>query len=50
MEFDIAPEPDPAERAAILAALEADEAAQQAGSRWAEALLPSREDGEEPRP
>lgn len=50
MEFEITPEPDPTERAAILAALEAEEAAQAAGSRWAEALLPPREDAEDPSP
>jgi hypothetical protein len=47
--FDITPEPDEDERAAILAALAADEATQPAASEWAQALLPSR-DGEEGTP
>jgi len=50
VEFDIAPEPDPDERAAILAALEAEEAAQPADTSWADALLPRRAEGEEPGP
>jgi hypothetical protein len=50
VEFEISPEPEPAERAAILAALEAEGAARPDESRWAEAVLPPREDGREPRP
>jgi hypothetical protein len=45
---DITPEPDEDERAAILAALAAEAAAEPAPSGWADALLPARggEDGE----
>lgn len=43
MELEISPEPDPAERAAILAALEADDAERSAASPWADALLPRRD-------
>jgi len=42
----ITPEPDEAERKAILVALAADEAEQPAVSAWAAALLPAREDEE----
>jgi hypothetical protein len=42
----ITPEPDEAERKAILAALAADDAEQPAVSEWAAALLPAREDDE----
>jgi hypothetical protein len=38
----ITPEPDEAEREAILAALAADETERSKLSRWAEALLPER--------
>jgi hypothetical protein len=47
---DITPEPDEDERAAILAALTADDVAMHpAPSCWAEALLPAR-DGEDGAP
>jgi hypothetical protein len=49
MPLDITPEPDEAERKAILAGLAADEGAQPAASEWAAALLPARND-EEPEP
>jgi hypothetical protein len=42
----ITPEPDEAERKAILAALAAEDAAQHAVSEWAAALLPARDDEE----
>ena len=38
--IQITPEPDEAERRAILAALAAEEAERSAASEWAEALLP----------
>jgi hypothetical protein len=41
---EITPEPEEDERKAILAALAADEAARPAGSEWADALLPVRDD------
>ena len=44
----ITPEPDEAERQAILAALAAEEAEQPGASEWAAALLPAREDEPEP--
>jgi len=44
----ITPEPDEAERKAILAALAAVEAEQPVASEWAAALLPAREDEPEP--
>ena len=47
--FTITPEPDDAERAAILAALAAEEAERGAASEWADALLPAR-DGEPTEP
>lgn len=43
----ITPEPDGAERKAILAALAAEEAEQPAATAWARALLPA-EDEDEP--
>jgi hypothetical protein len=43
MTWEISPEPDPAERAAILAALAAEEGEQSALSPWADALLPARD-------
>jgi hypothetical protein len=46
VETRITPEPDEAERKAILAALAAEEAEQPAVSQWAEALLPGRDDQE----
>lgn len=46
MNWQITPEPDEAERAAILAALAAEEAEQQPLSPWARALLPSRDEEE----
>jgi hypothetical protein len=46
--YEITPEPDKAEREAILAALE-EEADQPPASAWAEALLPDRGE-EEPEP
>jgi hypothetical protein len=39
----ITPEPDEAERRAILATLAAEEAERSAASEWAEALLPRRD-------
>ena len=48
MPLEITPEPDEAERKAILAALAADEGERPAVS-WAAALLPARND-EEPEP
>ena len=44
----ITPEPDEAEREAILAALRSDEAEQSGVSEWAAALLPMRDDDPEP--
>jgi hypothetical protein len=44
----ITPEPDAAERKAILAALSAEEAEQPARSEWVASLLPSRDDDREP--
>jgi hypothetical protein len=49
MDADIRPEPDEAEREAILAALAADAAAARPASEWAEALLPGR-DGKDGAP
>lgn len=49
MPLEITPEPDEAERKAILAGLAADEGEQPAASEWAAALLPARND-EEPEP
>jgi hypothetical protein len=49
MPLEITPEPDEAERKAILAALAADEGEPPAVSEWAAALLPARND-EEPEP
>ena len=49
MPLEITPEPDEAEREAILAALAAEQAEQPADSEWAAALLPVRND-EEPEP
>jgi hypothetical protein len=46
MQFQITPEPDEAEREAILAALAAEEAEQPAVSGWAAALLPARDEEE----
>jgi hypothetical protein len=46
MPLEITPEPDDAERRAILIALAADQAEQPAPSPWAAALLPSREEAE----
>ncbi len=42
----ITPEPDEAERKAILAALAAEEAEQSGISEWAAAILPGRDDEE----
>jgi hypothetical protein len=47
--LEITPEPDEAERKAILAALAADEGERPAASEWAAAHLPARKD-EEPEP
>jgi hypothetical protein len=47
--FEISPQPSDAERKAILAALQAEEAERERSSAWADALLPQRE-GEEPEP
>jgi hypothetical protein len=49
MQVRITPEPDEAERKAILEALAAEEADQPAASEWAAALLPAR-DSEEREP
>jgi hypothetical protein len=49
MPLEITPEPDEAERQAILTALAADESEQPAASEWPAALLPARND-EEPDP
>ena len=46
MPLEITPEPDEAEREAILAALRAEHAEQPAASEWAAALLPLRNDEE----
>lgn len=46
MQLQITPEPDEAERKAILAALAAEEAEQPAPSEWVAALLPARDDEE----
>jgi len=48
--LEISPQPEESERAAILAALEAEEAERQDSSAWADALLPQREaeDGANP--
>jgi hypothetical protein len=46
MPLEITPEPDEAERKAILAALAAEDAEQPALSQWASALLPARNDEE----
>jgi hypothetical protein len=48
MPVEITPEPDEAERKAILAALAAEEAEQSETSAWATALLPGRDDDPEP--
>lgn len=50
MNFEISPQPDDAERAAILAALEAEEAEQDGPSPWAKALLPQSQAEDEPNP
>jgi hypothetical protein len=44
--FEITPEPDDAERRAILEALAAEKAEQPAASEWAASALPSREEKE----
>ncbi|MGH3009629.1 MAG: hypothetical protein ACRDLM_09550 [Gaiellaceae bacterium] len=49
MNLSISPQPDDAERAAILAALEAEEAEQAGRSEWAKAGLPQREAEDEPQ-
>ena len=46
MPLEITPQPDEAEREAILAALAAEQAEQRAASEWAAALLPVRNDEE----
>ena len=46
MEIRITPEPDEAERKAILAALAAEEVEEQVVSEWGTALLPVREETE----
>jgi hypothetical protein len=47
---EISPEPDEAERTAILEALAAEEAAQEGISPWAAALLPQRDEDDPPDP
>lgn len=49
MDYEIRPEPDEAERNAILAALSADEEELEPVSPWVQAVLPER-GGEEDRP
>lgn len=49
MPLEITPEPDAAEREAILGAFTAEQAEQPAASEWAAVLLPARTD-EEPEP
>ena len=44
--LEITPEPDDAEREAILAALAAEQAEKRAVSEWNAASLPDRDDGE----
>jgi hypothetical protein len=44
--FQVTPEPDAAERQAILQALAAEDSEQPAVSKWAAELLPAREDSE----
>jgi hypothetical protein len=44
--YEITPEPDALERAAIVAALAAEDAERKTGSAWADALLPRRESEE----
>ena len=46
MPLEITPQPDEAEREAILAALAAEQAERLAASEWAAALLPVRNDEE----
>jgi hypothetical protein len=48
--LDITPEPDDAERAAIAAALQAEEKEQAGPSRWAKSVVPVREDRDETHP
>jgi hypothetical protein len=51
MGYQISPEPDEAERAAIVAALAADEAEQERLSPWVQAILPERSgERDEPYP
>lgn len=50
VDFEISPEPTEAERAAILAALAAEEADRTSGSAWAETLLPGRDGDDETHP
>ena len=51
MDYEISPEPDDAERAAIVAALAADGAEQQRLSPWAQSVLPERSaEADEPYP
>jgi hypothetical protein len=45
---EITPEPDEDEREAILAALDAEVAMRQAGSDWADALLPGADSESDP--
>ena len=48
MPLEITPEPDDAERRAILEALAAEEAEKSGGSEWPASLLPARDDDLEP--
>lgn len=50
MSYEISPEPSEAERAAIVAALAAEEDDRPALSPWVEAVLPEREPSPEPEP
>ena len=47
MNYEISPEPSPAEQAAILEALAAEEAQQKGLSPWTKALLPRRDEDTE---
>jgi hypothetical protein len=47
VDYDISPEPEEAERAAILAALAADENEEPGRSPWADSLLPRRQPEED---
>jgi hypothetical protein len=48
MDFEISPDPSDAERAAIIAALAAEESERRGPSPWAQTVLPERELEAEP--